>query len=255
MHFLRIKILSKRVVQERWLLIASLTLNFFLGVVGGVVRDSSYMGPLQSLSLRQRDGLACLLFNLALERAIRESRLETTGTIFYKSTQILAYADDIDIIGLRHSYVAEAYQGIEQAAENLSLQINEVKTKLMVATSAGLPIKNQNLRRCDVQIDERTFEVVSQFTYLESKVSNDNSMEAELRTRMLAANRSFYSLKNQFTSKNLSRRTNIVPIQFWYSHTPLRHGHCPNLTKPSQPRSRRRCSEGYLAPYVWKDNG
>ena len=32
--------------------------------------------------------------------------LETTG-IFYKSTQILVYADDIGIIGLRLSYVAE----------------------------------------------------------------------------------------------------------------------------------------------------
>ena len=34
-------------------------------------------------------------------------------------------------------------------------------------------------------------------------------MEAVLRARMLAANRSFYSLKNQFTSKNLSRRTKL----------------------------------------------
>ena len=109
--------------------------------------------------LREGDGLACVLFNLALERDIRDSRVETTGTIFYKSTQILAYADDIDIIGLRLlSYVAEAYQGIEQAAESLGLQINEAKTKLMVATSAGLPINNQNLRRRDVQIGERTFE-------------------------------------------------------------------------------------------------
>ena len=70
--------------------------------------------------LRQVDGLACLLFNLALERAIRDSRVKTTETIFYKSTQILAYADDIGIIGLgshhyRLFYVAEAYQGIEQA--------------------------------------------------------------------------------------------------------------------------------------------
>ena len=49
-----------------------------------------------------------------------------------------------------------------------------------------------------MHIGERTFEVVPQFTYLGSKVSNDNSMEAELRARMLATNRSFYSLKNQF---------------------------------------------------------
>ena len=70
--------------------------------------------------------------------------METTGTIFYKSTQILAYADDIDIIGLRLSYVAEAYQGIKQAAECLGLQINEAKTKLMVATSVTLSINNPN---------------------------------------------------------------------------------------------------------------
>ena len=56
---------------------------------------------------------------MALERAIRDSRVETTGTIFYKSTQILAYANDIDIIGLRLSCVAEAYQEIEQAAKSL----------------------------------------------------------------------------------------------------------------------------------------
>ena len=60
--------------------------------------------------LRLEEGLACLLFNLTLERAIRNSRVETTETIFCKSTQILPYANDIDIIGLRLSYVAEAYQ-------------------------------------------------------------------------------------------------------------------------------------------------
>ena len=44
-----------------------------------------------SKGLHQGDGLACLLFNLTLERAIRDSRVKTsTGTIFYKSTQILA---------------------------------------------------------------------------------------------------------------------------------------------------------------------
>ena len=85
--------------------------------------EGKLSGPFATTKgLRQGDGLACLLFNLALERAIRDSRVETTGTIFYKSTQMLTYADDIDIIGLRFSYVAETYQGIEQAAESLGLQ-------------------------------------------------------------------------------------------------------------------------------------
>ena len=46
----------------------------------------------------------------------------------------------------------------------------------MVATSAALPINNPNLRRRDVQIGERTFEVVPEFAYLGSNVSNDNRM-------------------------------------------------------------------------------
>ena len=159
--------------------------------------------------LRQGNGLVlCLLFNLALERAIRDSRVMTTGTIFYATIQILAYAVGIEIIGLRFPCVAKVYQGIKQAAESLGWQIHEAKTKPMVATSAGPPINNPNLRR-RIQIGECTFEVVPQFTYLGSKVSN--SMEAELRARMLAANRSFYSLKNQFTSKNLFFNFQCLP--------------------------------------------
>ena len=48
--------------------------------------------------LRQGDSLACLLFNLALEKFVRNAGGQTSGTIFYKSVQLLAYADDIDII-------------------------------------------------------------------------------------------------------------------------------------------------------------
>ena len=70
--------------------------------------DGKLSGPFDTTKdRRQGNGLVCLLFNLALERATRDSRVETTGTIFYKSTQILAYADDIDIIGILFSYVAE----------------------------------------------------------------------------------------------------------------------------------------------------
>ena len=67
--------------------------------------DGKLSGPLATTKrLRQGDRLACLILNLALERAIHDSRVEMD----------LAYADDINIIGLRLSYIAEAYQGIEQ---------------------------------------------------------------------------------------------------------------------------------------------
>jgi hypothetical protein len=48
---------------------------------------------------RQGDTLACLLFNIALEKVIRDSGIERRGIIYYKSVQVLAYAHDLDIIG------------------------------------------------------------------------------------------------------------------------------------------------------------
>ena len=48
--------------------------------------------------MRQDDVLACLLFNIALEKFKRDSGIQTRGTIFFKTVQILAFADDIDLM-------------------------------------------------------------------------------------------------------------------------------------------------------------
>jgi hypothetical protein len=48
--------------------------------------------------LRQGDVLSTLLFNVMLEVIVRLANLQTTGTIYNKETQLLAYADDIDIV-------------------------------------------------------------------------------------------------------------------------------------------------------------
>jgi hypothetical protein len=49
------------------------------------------------------------LFSLALEKAIRETSLDIRGTILHESLQILAYADDVVIIGRYEGTVKEAY--------------------------------------------------------------------------------------------------------------------------------------------------
>jgi len=77
--------------------------------------------------LRQGDSLACLLFNLALEMAVRKAGIQTNGTIFYKSVQLLAYADDIDIIARYRRALKEAFLSLERAAREMGLQINKKK--------------------------------------------------------------------------------------------------------------------------------
>jgi hypothetical protein len=43
---------------------------------------------------REGDALACCLFNIALEKIVRDANVWTRGIIYNKSTQLLAYADD-----------------------------------------------------------------------------------------------------------------------------------------------------------------
>jgi hypothetical protein len=66
--------------------------------------------------LRQGDVLSTLLFNVVLEVIVRRANLQTTGTIYNKKTQLLAYADDIDIVGRSQSAVRNAYLALESKA-------------------------------------------------------------------------------------------------------------------------------------------
>jgi len=81
--------------------------------------------------LRQGDSLACLLFNLALEKVASNAGIQTSGTIFYKSVQLLAYANDINIIARSRTAFKEAFLSPERAAGEMGLRINEKKTKYL----------------------------------------------------------------------------------------------------------------------------
>jgi hypothetical protein len=78
--------------------------------------------------LRQGDVLSTLLFNVVLEVIVRRAKLQTTSTIYNKETQLLAYADDINIVGRSQSAVQEAYLALEREATKVRLKINEQKT-------------------------------------------------------------------------------------------------------------------------------
>jgi mannose/fructose-specific phosphotransferase system component IIA len=55
----------------------------------------------------------------------------TRGTVFNKSIQIFAYADDIVITGCSLAVVKEAFVSMEEAAKEMGLTVNENKTKFM----------------------------------------------------------------------------------------------------------------------------
>ena len=75
--------------------------------------------------MRQEDVQACLLFNIILEKALRDSVLQRTNTIYYKSVQVLTYANDLDIIARSQKALEDAFISLAKSARKMGLQINK----------------------------------------------------------------------------------------------------------------------------------
>ena len=89
--------------------------------------------------------MSTLLFNITLEGIVRITEIDTRGTIYNKSTQILAYADDVDIVGRNVRSVKEVYLALENALNKVGLRVNETKTKYMIVSKEqGKPHPTRN---------------------------------------------------------------------------------------------------------------
>jgi hypothetical protein len=81
------------------------------------------------VDLRQGDALSCILFNIALEMVVSDPGMETTAAIDNKTIQILAYADDIVLVGRTTDVLKDAIRNLSEAAKNMILTVNLQKTK------------------------------------------------------------------------------------------------------------------------------
>jgi F0F1-type ATP synthase alpha subunit len=135
-----------------------------------------------------------------LEVIVRRANLQITGTIFNKKTQLLAYTDDIDIVGRSQSAVQNAYLALE--GEAVGLKINEQKTKYVIAAMNDRTI-------CEVgqsmAIGDKHFEVVKEFVYLGSLMTPTNDVSLEIQRRIQTANRCFFGLRKHLQSSHLSQ--------------------------------------------------
>ena len=59
-----------------------------------------------------------------LEIAIRRSKVETRGTIFDKCSQIMAYADDVVMMGKWFKDVEEVFTSLVEQTSKMELEIN-----------------------------------------------------------------------------------------------------------------------------------
>jgi hypothetical protein len=114
--------------------------------------------------------------------------------------QLLAYADDIVLLGRTRSRQDEAFLDLERAAGRTGLKINQDKTNYVV-NCTRMPDSSELI------IDRYKFEQVVGFTYLGTQINKENNLKEEVSSRLSAANRKYFSLQKHFKSRFVSIAT------------------------------------------------
>jgi hypothetical protein len=96
-----------------------------------------------------------MLFNFALEYAIRRVQVNQDGFKLSGTHQLLAYADDVNILGGSIHTLKENAEALVAAARETGLELSADKTKYIVMS------RDKNAGRIQsVRIDNSTFERV-----------------------------------------------------------------------------------------------
>ena len=115
--------------------------------------------------MKEGDALSPLLFNFALEYAIKRVQVNQEGLKLNGTHQLLAYADDVNILGGSAHTLKETSEALLVATKEIGLEVNADKTicKYMVTS------RDQNAGRShSIKTDNITFERVEQVKCLET---------------------------------------------------------------------------------------
>jgi len=145
-----------------------------------------------------------MLFNFALEYAIRRAQVNQNGLKLNGTHQLLAYADDINILGGSIHTLKEKAEALVVATREIGLEVSADKTKYMVMSG------DQNAGRIQcVRIGNSTFKRMEEFKYLGTTLTNQNSILEEIMSRLRSGNPCYHLVQNLLSSRLLSKNLKI----------------------------------------------
>ena len=107
----------------------------------------------------------------------------------------MVYADDINILGGSVHTVKENTESLLLASKESGLEVNADKTKYMVMS------RDQKAGPSHYMKTENTsFERVKALKYLETNLTNQNSIPEEIKSRLKSGNAWYYSVQNLLSS-------------------------------------------------------
>ena len=141
------------------------------------------------LSVNQ-DALSPMVFNVALQYANRRVEVNQDGLKLNGTHQLLAYADDVNILEGSIHILKENAEAVVAAIRETGLDVSADKTKYLLMS------RDQNAGRIQsVWIDNSTFESVEGFEYLGTTLTNKNSIAEEIKSGLRSGNACHHSVQ------------------------------------------------------------
>ena len=126
----------------------------------------------------------------------------------------MVYADDVNILGGSEHTIKKNAVALIVASKEIELEVNADKSKFVVMYRDPNAGRSQNMKT-----ENRSFEMAKEFKYLGKTLTNQNSMQEEITSRMKSGKACNHSVKNLLSpsllSKNLKMniyRTIVLPV-------------------------------------------
>ena len=135
--------------------------------------------------------------------------------------QLLAYADNVNILGGCVHTAKKNAEALIAATMEIGVEVNAHKTNYMAV------FRDQNAGRIhSMKMDNSPIEGVEKFKYFGTTLTNQNSIQEEIKSRLKLGNACYYSVQNLLSSSLLSKtlkikiyRTIIFPVALYGCET------------------------------------